>query len=1057
MWIVRIALTRPYTFVVLALLLLILGPLTILRTPKDIFPNINIPVVSVIWSYTGLLPDEMAGRITSSFERALPTTVNDIEHIESQSLIGVSVVKVFFHPAVNISFALSQVTAISQTLLRNLPPGTLPPLILSYNASTVPILQLVLSSATLSEQELNDLGNNFIRTQLAVVEGAALPYPYGGKVRQIQVDLNPQAMQAYSVSAQDVNTAIGNQNLILPAGTQKIGQYEYFVKLNASPIIADKLNDLPIRSEKGTVIYVRDVAHVRDGYPPQTNIVNMNGTRAVLMSIQKTGGASTLDIIHQIKALMPKILDSMPPALNLKMFGDQSLFVEAAINDVIREGVIAAILTGLMILLFVGSWRSTVIITISIPLSILTSIIAFSALGQTINIMTLGGLALAVGILVDDATVAIENINWNLEQGKEVETAILDGAAQVAVPALVSTLCICIVFVPMFFLYGVAYYLFVPLAEAVIFAMLASYVLSRTLVATLAKYWLHQRKTEQQEDTPTHNPLVRLQHAFESGFERMRLNYRYLLEIVIAQKIPFILSFLAFLLISLLILAPWLGSDFFPSVDAGQIKLHLHTSTGTRVEETAKVCSETEAIIRRVIPANEIDSMVDNIGLPVSGINLSYSNSAPVGPADADILISLKTSHHATADYVRELRKVLPRTLPGITFAFLPADMVSQILNFGLPAPIDLQVTGLKAELNRHYAATLLERVKHIPGIVDANIHQAYNYPQLNVTVDRTLAKELGLTQFDVATNMLISLSGSFQTSPTFWLDTKNGVSYPIVTQTPQYKLDTLQALQNTPMTSLGRKLQILGALSTIKRSSSAVVVSHYNVQPVIDIFASVQDRDLGGVASDIKKIITDTAHDLPKGSTVMTRGQIQTQVSSFKSLYAGLGFAIILIYLLIVVNFQSWLDPFIIITALPASIAGIVWMLFLTHTTLSVPALTGAIMCMGVATANSILLISFARQNISQGQDVISAAVDAAYTRLRPVLMTAFAMMIGMLPMALGLGEGGEQNAPLGRSVIGGLMFATIATLFFVPAVFCFIHGRKEKQSDDMNTEGTA
>jgi CzcA family heavy metal efflux pump len=1055
MWIVRIALSRPYTFIVLALLLLILGPLTIARTPKDIFPSINIPVVSVVWSYTGLPPEEMAGRITSSFERVLPTTVNNIEHIESQSLLGVSVVKIFFHPSVNIAVALSQVTAVSQTMLRNLPPGTLPPLILSYNASSVPILQLVLSSATLSEQKLNDLGNNFIRTQLAGVEGAALPYPYGGKVRQIQVDLDPQAMQAYGVSAAEVNAAIGNQNLILPAGTQKIGQYEYIVKLNASPEIADQLNNLPIRTEKGSVLYIRDVAHVRDGYPPQTNIVNMNGTRAVLMTIQKTGGASTLDIINEVQALMPKIIESMPSALNIKLFGDQSIFVRAAIKDVIQEGVIAAILTGLMIFLFVGSWRSTAIITISIPLSVLASIIVFSALGQTINIMTLGGLALAVGILVDDATVAIENINWNLEQGKEVETAILDGAEQIAVPALVSTLCICIVFVPMFFLSGVAYFLFVPLAEAVIFAMLASYILSRTLVATLAKYWLRQHKAGQVENEKSHNPMVRLQQNFEYHFNNIRASYQRLLETILTQPVPFIVGFLVFLCISLLVLAPWLGTDFFPNVDAGQIKLHLHASTGTRVEETAKICAKTEAVIRQVIPPSEIDSMVDNIGLPVSGINLSYSNSAPVGPADADILISLKSGHHATGDYVRTLRKQLPQHLPGVTFAFLPADMVGQILNFGLPAPIDLQVVGLKAEPNRHYAATLLEQVKHIPGIVDANIHQAYNYPQLNVNVDRTFAKELGLTQFTIATNILITLSGSFQTSPTFWLDPKNGVSYPIVTQTPQYKLDSLQALQNIPMTSMGRRLQILGGLSTIKRSASSVVESHYNVQPVIDIFAAVQDRDLGSVAKDINKIILATAHDVPKGSTVTTRGQIQTQVSSFKSLYAGLIFAIILVYLLIVVNFQSWLDPFIIITGLPAGITGIVWMLFLTHTPLSVPALTGAVMCMGVATANSILLISFARQHLSEGKDVIAAALDAGFTRLRPVLMTAFAMMIGMLPMALGLGEGGEQNAPLGRAVIGGLMLATFATLFFVPAIFCLIHGRKKKKSDELSIEG--
>ncbi len=1046
MWIVRIALTRPYTFIVLALLLLLLGPLTILWTPKDIFPNINIPVVSVVWSYTGLVPKEMSGRITSVFERALTTTVNDIEHIESQSLTGVSVVKIFFHPAVKIAVALSQVTAISQTLLKNFPPGTLPPLILSYNASTVPILQLVLSSVKLSEQELNDLGNNFIRTQLAVVQGAALPYPYGGKVRQVQVDLNPPAMQAYGVSAQDVNNAVDNQNLILPAGTQKMGLYEYFIKLNGSPKVLNDLNDLPIKTEKGSVLYIHDVAHVRDGFPPQTNIVNVNGSRAVLMSIQKVSGASTLDIINEVKAIIPKIMQGLPPALNLKIFGDQSIFVRAAINGVVREAIIAAILTGLMILLFVGSWRSTLIITISIPLSILASIITFSALGETINIMTLGGLALAVGILVDDATVAIENINWNLDQGKEVETAILDGAEQIAVPALVSTLCICIVFVPMFFLSGVAHYLFAPLAEAVIFAMLASYILSRTLVATLAKYWLHKRTSVTEEHTnQKQNLFARLQHRFEQRFQTLRKNYRSLLEIILEQRKIFVIGFLAIIVASLIILLPWLGSDFFPNVDAGQIKLHLHGVTGMRVEETAKVCAEVGKVIRQVIPAKELSTIVDNIGLPVSGINLSYSNSSPVGPSDADILISLSEKHHATADYVRQLRLILPKKFPGVTFAFLPADMVGQILNFGLPAPIDLQIVGLKAEPNRRYAAMLLDKIRHIPGIVDAHIHQAFNYPQLDINVNRSLAKELGLTQFDVASNMLISLSGSFQTSPTFWLDTETGVSYPIVTQTPQYRIDSLQALQNIPLTSVGRKLQILGALSTLNRTFNSAVESHYNVQPVIDIFASVQDRDLGGVGKDINKILTATAKDVPKGSTVIARGQMQTQITSFRGLYLGLIFAIVLVYLLIVVNFQSWIDPFIIITALPASIAGIAWMLFLTHTTVSVPALTGAVMCMGVATANSILVVSFARHSMQEGKDAVTSVLEAGFTRLRPVMMTASAMIIGMLPMALGLGEGGEQNAPLGRAVIGGLIFATVATLFFVPAVFCLVHGRRK------------
>lgn len=1048
MWLVRIALTRPYTFLVLALLLLILGPLAILRTPTDIFPDINIPVVSVVWTYTGLLPEEMGDRITSVFERALTTTVNDIEHIESESLFGVSVTKVYFHPSVQIAVALSQVTAIAQTILRNLPQGSTPPLVLSFNASTVPVIQLVLSSVKLSEQELNDLGNNFIRTQLATVQGAALPYPYGGKVRQIMVDLNQQAMQTYNVSAQDINIAVNAQNLILPAGSQKIGQYEYFVKLNASPTVVDELNDLPVKAINGSVLFMRDVAHVRDGFAPQTNIVRVDGSRAVLMAIQKTGNASTLDIINRVKALVPKILESMPPSLNLRMFGDQSLFVTAAISGVIREGVIAAALTGLMILLFVGSWRSTVIITISIPLSILASIIALSALGETINIMTLGGLALAVGILVDDATVAIENINWNLDQGKEVETAILDGAQQIAIPALVSTLSICIVFVPMFFLQGVAHYLFTPLAEAVVFAMLASYFLSRTLVATLAKYWLHKRSEtpESQAEKGSQHFFARIQQGFDTRFHAMRYRYRELLAIALEHRKPFVIIFLALILVSLLILAPWLGSDFFPSVDAGQIKLHIHAPSGTRVEETARICDEIDALIRRTIPANEVDGIVDNIGLPVSGINLSYSNSAPIGPADADILISLNAKHRSTSDYVRHLRETLNEKMPGVTFAFLPADIVSQILNFGLPAPINLKIIGLKLDANRSYAADLLNRVKHIPGIVDARIHQSFNYPQLNVSSDRILAQELGLTQFNIASNMLITLSGSFQTTPNFWLDPKNGVSYPIVTQAPQYKMDTLYALRNIPMAIQGRGLQILGSLSTIERGVAPVVQSHYNVQPVIDIYASIQDRDLGGVTRDVKKIVKETAKDLPKGSSVIAAGQMQSQASSFSGLYAGLAFAIILVYLLIVVNFQSWIDPFIIISALPASLAGIAWMLFITHTTISVPALTGAIMCMGVATANSILVVSFARQRMDQGDNAVKAALDAGFTRLRPVLMTALAMIIGMLPMAIGLGEGGEQNAPLGRAVIGGLAFATIATLFFVPCIFCLIHGRNDK-----------
>lgn len=1050
MWLVWIALSRPYTFIVLALMLLIIGPLAIMRTPTDIFPDINIPVVSVIWNYTGLPPDEMGNRITSIFERAVTTTVNDIEHIESESLIGVSVIKLFFQPNVNVEMALSQVTAISQTMLRTLPPGTLPPLILSYKASTVPVLQLVLSSKTIPEQALNDLANNFIRTQLATVQGAALPYPYGGKVRQIQVDLDPQAMQTYGVSAQDVNKAIGSQNLIIPAGTQKIGQFEYIVKLNGSPLKVEELNDMPVKTTPGRVLYIRDVAHVRDGFAPQTNIVRVNGQRAVMMSIQKTGNASTLDIVNRVKALIPKIKESLPKGVTLRMLADQSIFVTAAIQGVIVEGVTAAALTGLMILLFLGSWRSTLIITLSIPLSIIASISILSALGQTINIMTLGGLALAVGILVDDATVAIENINWNLEQGKEVEQAILDGAKQIAIPALVSTLCICIVFVPMFFLGGVAQYLFVPLAEAVIFAMLCSYILSRTLVATLAKYLLKPpdlNKKHQQNG----GFFVRFHHAFEKKFEAFRQRYYTLLSWSLENTTLFIGSFISFLLASILLLWPWLGSDFFPTVDAGQIKLHIRAPSGTRVEETARYVDLIDTQIRHIIPKHDLDSIADNIGLPVSGINLTYSNSAPIGPADADILISLKNGHRPSADYIKQLRTQLQSKFPSITFAFLPADIVNQIINFGLSAPIDIQIIGLKKQENILYADKLLQRLKRIPGLVDTRIRQANNYPELMVNVDRSRASELGFTQFDIASDLLVSLSGSFQTSPTFWLSPLNGVSYPIVTQAPQYVMNSLQALSNIPITSLTmpNQLQILGALGTITRAWGPVVESHYNVQPVIDIFASVQDRDLGAVASDISKVINETQAEVPKGSSVMVRGQIQTQAHAFSGLYWGLIFSIILVYLLIVINFQSWTDPFIIITALPAAIAGIAWMLFISFTPLSVPALTGAIMCMGVATANSILIISFARQHLTETNDPFAAALEAGKARIRPVLMTALAMIIGMMPMALGFGEGGEQNAPLGRAVIGGLTFATLSTLFFVPSVFYVIHKRRLKAKE--------
>jgi len=1046
MWIVKIALHRPYTFVVLALLLLLLGPLAIMRTPTDILPNIGIPVVSVVWGYAGLPPEDMGNRVVTMYERAIPTTVNDVEHVESQSLPGVAVVKIYFQPGVNVDLAISQVTAISQTMLKMLPPGITPPLVLSYNASTVPVIQLALSSDKLTEQELFDYGNSFIRTGLANVKGASIPFPYGGKQRQIQVDLDQRALQAHGLTAVDVNAAIAAQNLILPAGTEKIGPYEYTVLLNASPTALDDLNNLPIKVVNGSTVFIRDVAHVRDGNAPQINIVRVDGQRAALMTVQKTGTASTLDIIQQIKSRLPSIRDAAPAGLDIHALADQSLFVRAAVEGVVREGLIAALLTGAMILLFLGSWRSTLIITVSIPLSVLASIITLSALGETINIMTLGGLALAVGILVDDATVAIENINWNLEQGKVVYEAILDGAQQIAVPALVSTLSICIVFVPMFFLGGVARYLFVPLAEAVVFAMLASYLLSRTLVPTMAKYLL--RTHEHETHALPKGALLRFQAGFENGFNALRGRYRDLLELSLHHRGWFTAAFLGIVTVSF-VLFPFLGSDFFPQVDGGQIKLHMRAHAGTRVEETARLCDRVETAVRQVIPSGEIESMLDNIGLPVSGINLSYSNSAPIGPADADILISLKPDHKPSADYVRTLRKTLPQQFPSISFAFLPADIVSQILNFGLPSPIDIQVTGYKQPENRAYAREIAEKIRHVPGIADLRVHQVFDNPELLVTVDRSRARDLGLNQMEVAANMLISLSGSFQTSPNFWLNPKNGVSYNIVSQTPQFQMDSLEALANIP---IGAPLsngapQILGSVASIARAAGPAVISHYNVQPVIDIYAGIQDRDLGGVSRDIDNILNDTAADVPKGTTIAVRGQPNTMETSFVGLFGGLAFSIVLVYLLIVVNFQSWLDPFIIITALPGALAGIVWMLFLTHTTLSVPALTGAIMCMGVATANSILVVSFARDLVGRGHLPLAAALEAGATRFRPVLMTALAMIIGMVPMALGLGEGGEQNAPLGRAVIGGLTAATVATLFFVPVVFSLLHGRRREE----------
>jgi multidrug efflux pump subunit AcrB len=1054
--IVRLALERPYTFVVLALLILIVGPLAALRTPTDIFPDIKIPVIAVVWTYTGLPPDQMAGRIASPFERVLTTTVNDVEHIEAKSIAGYGIIKIFFQPTVNIATANAQVTAISQTLLKQLPPGITPPLILNYNASTVPILQLALSGNGLSEQNLGDLGQNILRPQLVSVAGAAIPYPYGGKTRQVQIDVDSAKLQARGLSAQDVANALAAQNLIIPVGTQKIGTFEYTLNLNNSPSDINELGDLPVKQVNGTTIYIRDVANVRDGAPPQTNIVHVDGHRSVLLSVLKNGSASTLAIVAGIKQRLADSKGILPDNLKVAAIGDQSLFVRAAITGVAREGVIAAALTSLMILLFLGSWRSTVIIAVSIPLAILGAIALLSAFGETLNIMTLGGLALAVGILVDDATVTIENINWHLEHGKDVETAIIDGAKQIVTPAFVSLLCICIVFVPMFFLNGVARFLFVPMAEAVMFAMICSFILSRTLVPTMAKFLLkaHAPQGEGHVVAPSRNPLVRFQRGFEARFERIRATYHGMLDLALAHRRPFVIGFLAFVLVSFL-LTPFLGRNFFPDVDGGQILMHVRAQVGTRVEETANVFNSIEQTVRTVIPPEELGTVVDNIGLSGSGINTTYNNTGLVGEQDGDIQIALNEGHRPTAEYVRKLRELLPRKYPGVTFSFPPADIVGQILNFGSPAPIDLQIRGPNIAANFAYANTLLGRIKQVPGVVDARIQESQANPSFDVNVDRTQAQLLGITERDVTNSLVVNLAGSSQVAPTFWLNPVNGVSYPIVMQTPQYALDSLAQLRNLPINGANGQPQVLGGLVTLKRDNTNAVIDQYDIQSVVQIYAATQDRDLGAVAADVQKLIDDTASQQPKGSHVVLLGQVQTMNSAFSGLLFGLLGAVVLIYLLIVVNFQSWSDPFVIITALPAALAGIVWMLFATHTPLSVPALTGAIMCMGVATANSILVVSFCRERLAEHGDAALAALEAGFTRFRPVCMTALAMIIGMAPMALGLGEGGEQNAPLGRAVIGGLIFATAATLLFVPVVFSIIHGRHSHAPKEADASG--
>jgi multidrug efflux pump subunit AcrB len=1088
MWIVRLALRRPYTFAVFALLILIVGVYSIMSMPTDIFPNIDIPVVTVVWNYSGLSAQEMSNRIVANSERGMTTTVSDIEHIESQSLAGVAVIKIFFQPHVNIGNAVAQVTSISQVMLRTLPPGSTPPFIIQYNASSVPVLMLGLSGTGLGEQQLFDMGQNAIRTQLATIEGAQTPYPYGGKQRQVQVDIDPRALQARGLSPADVVNAISAQNLIVPSGTMKMDRFEYAIETNSAPLIVDQLNDLPIRTANGAIIYVRDVAHVRDGNPPQTNIVRVNGQRSVMMAIMKTGSASTLNIIKDVREKLDYVKGQLPAQAHIDALSDQSIFVRGAINGVVREALIAACLTAVMILVFLGSWRSTLIIAVSIPLSILCSLIVLSALGETINIMTLGGLALAVGILVDDATVAIENINRYLEQGKELEQAILDGSAQIAIPAFVSTLAICIVFVPMFFLSGVARYLFVPMAEAVVFAMLASYLLSRTVVPTMAKYLLHEHDDAQEaRKQVSRNPFVRFQSGFEGAFTRFRTGYLRILILCMDHAKVFLIAFGVFAVGSVALLVPWLGQDFFPSVDAGSFKIHVRAHTGTRIEETAALCDHIDKTIREQIPADEVTTIVDNVGLPYSGLNLSYSTSAPIGPADADIQVQLTPIHHSTDKYIEELRGVLARDYPGVTFYVLPVDIVTQILNFGLSAPIDVQIVGPNLDGNRALAEKMLNEVRYVTGASDARIQQPFDLPNYTVNVDRTRAQAIGFTQRDVAQSVLVALSGSFQTTPSFYLDPRNGVSYNVAVQTPQYRLNSISDLQSLPVTrssntgvSAGgtapgntgsspaplstaapgapQPVQIVGNLAQFAPGAEMGTVSHYDVQPVIDIYANVVGTDLGTVTREVERIKAKYDKQLPRGSHIVLRGQSETMQASYLGLLGGLAFSILLVYLLIVVNFQSWLDPFLIISALPAALAGIAWFLFLTGTRLSVPALTGAIMCMGVATANSILVVSFAREQLEElVGDARQAALNAGFVRLRPVLMTALAMILGMMPMALGLGEGGEQNAPLGRAVIGGLLLATFATLFFVPAFFSIVHGWVEKKSRASRREAQA
>jgi len=1060
--IVRIALSRPYTFIVAALLILLIGTLAALRMPVDIFPSINMPIIGVAWQYQGLPPDQMVGRIITPFERALTTTVNDIEHIESNSYTTFGIVKIFFHPSVNIATANAQVTAISQTLLKQMPPGATPPLIVNYSASTVPIIQLALSGKGLAEPTLADLGLNFVRPRLVTVQGAGIPWPFGGKTPQVMFDLDTAALQSRGLTGLDVANTLAAQNLNTPAGTEKIGDYEYTVNLNSAPSKIADLGDLPIKSVGGAMVYMHDVAHVHNGNAVQVNVVHVDGNRSVLISVFKNGMTSTLDIVSGIKKMLTLIKPSLPDELDIKPIGDQSVFVRASIQGVIREGIIAAALTSLMILLFLGSWRSTLIVTTSIPLSVLGAIGALSAIGETLNIMTLGGLALAVGILVDEATVTIESINYHLERGKPVEAAIIDGASQIVVPAFVSLLCICIVFIPMFFLSGVARFLFVPMAESVMFAMVCSFLLSRTLVPTMAKYLLraHAAHVDEHDNVigppPSRNPLVRFQRAFEALFVRLRAGYHDLLALAIEHRRLFVGGFIGVIAVSFL-LAPFLGRNFFPQVDGGQILLHVRTPVGMRIEETAARFADVEKAIREAIPPAEVAAVVDNIGTYLSSINTIYNNTGTIGESDGDIQISLNEGHAPTADYVSRLRDQLPRRFPGVSFSFLPADIVGQILNFGAPAPIDLQIRGNDLGADYAYANELLAQIRGVTGVADARIQQSAGQPTLEVNIDRTRAQYTGVTAANVTDSLVVNLASSSQVAPVYWLNEKNGVTYPIALQTPQYQIDTLPALQNLPINASGGPTTVLGGIANIRRTHSNAVVSQYDISPMVQIYATTQGRDLGAVSADIQKIIARNDKDKPKGASVALVGQTATMNSAYSGLLFGLLGAIVLVYLLIVINFQSWSDPFVIITALPAALAGIVWMLFATHTTLSVPALTGAIMCMGVATANSVLVISFAREKLTELGDATQAALEAGYVRLRPVLMTALAMVIGMLPMALGLGEGGEQNAPLGRAVIGGLIFATVSTLFFVPVVFSIVHRREgPKPEPEINLRGS-